>query len=66
MGDQPLEIGPCTDAHAPEAQSNAACIGIIGGADGPTALVVGSGPEEQPRCLLRPTLNRCRMTWNGV
>lgn len=45
MGDQPLEIGPCTDAHAPEAQSSAACIGIIGGADGPTALVVGSGPE---------------------
>ena len=45
VGDQPLEIGPCTDAHAPEAQSSAACIGIIGGADGPTALVAGSGPE---------------------
>ena len=45
VGDQPLEIGPCTDAHAPEAQSSAACIGIIGGADGPTAFVAGSGPE---------------------
>ena len=45
VGDRPLEIGPCTDAHAPEAQSSAACIGIIGGADGPTALVAGSGPE---------------------
>ena len=40
VGDQPLEIGPCTDAHAPEAQSSAACIGIIGGADGPTAIFV--------------------------
>ena len=45
VGDRPLELGPCTDAHAPEAQSSAACIGIIGGADGPTALVAGSGPE---------------------
>ena len=45
VGDRPLEIGPCTDAHAPEAQSSAACIVIIGGADGPTALVAGSGPE---------------------
>ena len=40
-GDRPLEIAPCSDAAGPTA-SNAAIIGIIGGADGPTVLMVGT------------------------
>ncbi len=40
-GDQPLEIMPQNDAALPQSQSSA-CIGIIGGADGPTAILFQS------------------------
>ena len=46
-GDRPLEIAPCTDRYAPEAQNDIACIGIIGGADGPAVIVGQSGPQEK-------------------
>lgn len=56
VGDRPLEIGPCTDAHAPEAQSSAACIGIIGGAGRADRARGRFRAGGQPRCLLRPAL----------
>ena len=43
--DKPLEIMPSDDSFAPSASSNAACIGIIGGADGPTAIVFGASSQ---------------------
>ena len=43
--DKPLEIMPDHDSFAPSASSNAACIGIIGGADGPTAVVFGASSQ---------------------
>ena len=44
--DRPIEIMPGHDSFAPSASNNAACIGIIGGADGPTAVVIG--PQGKP------------------
>ena len=44
--DKPLEVIPSDDSFAPSASSDAACIGIIGGADGPTAVVIG--PQGKP------------------
>ena len=41
-GDKPLEIAPCSDRYAPEARNDMACIGIIGGADGPTAIFLAT------------------------
>lgn len=46
--DKPLEIMPDHDSFAPSASSNAACIGIIGGADGPTAVVFGASSQGKP------------------
>ena len=46
-GDKPLEIAPCSDRYAPEARNDMACIGIIGGADGPTAIVCGGSSKEK-------------------
>ena len=43
--DKPLEIMPDHDSFVPSASSNAACIGIIGGADGPTAVVFGASSQ---------------------
>ena len=40
-GDTPLEVMPSDDSFLPSARNDAACIGIIGGADGPTAIVLG-------------------------
>ena len=39
-GDKPMEIAARGDSFTPEAQ-NDACVGIIGGADGPTVIMVG-------------------------
>ncbi len=39
--DKPLEVMPSDDSFVPSSSSDAACIGIIGGADGPTAIVFG-------------------------
>ena len=36
---------PDHDSFAPSASINAACIGIIGGADGPTAVVFGASSQ---------------------
>lgn len=46
-GDKPLEIAPCSDRYAPEARNDIACIGIIGGADGPIAIVCGDSSKEK-------------------
>ena len=46
-GDKPLEIASCSDRYAPEAQNDIACIGIIGGADGPIAIVCGGSSKEK-------------------
>ena len=43
--DKPLEIMPDHDSFAPSASSNVACIGIIGGSDGPTAIVFGGSSQ---------------------
>lgn len=45
-GDKPLEIPPADDPLAPVAANGAACIGIIGGADGPTAIVFGGAQQQ--------------------
>lgn len=44
-GDKPLEITIGTDRFVPEAQNDIACIGIIGGADGPAAIMTGSNSQ---------------------
>ncbi|MGN0266321.1 MAG: hypothetical protein ACI4D7_01455 [Lachnospiraceae bacterium] len=43
--DKPLETMTSDDSFAPSASSDAACIGIIGGADGPTAIVFGDSSQ---------------------
>lgn len=48
--DKPLEIMPSDDSLAPSASSDAACIGIIGGADGPTAVVIGPQGKTCAAC----------------
>lgn len=45
-GDKPLEIAPITNHFAPEAQNDIVCVGIIGGADGPTAILCGDSKQE--------------------
>lgn len=46
--DKPLEVMPPDDSFVPSASSDAACIGIIGGADGPTAIVFGAISQGKP------------------
>ena len=41
VGDRPLEIAPCTDRYAPEAQNDIACTVVIGGAAAPAVTVFG-------------------------
>ena len=66
-GDKPLEIASCSDRYAPEAQNDIACIGIIGGADGPIAIVCGgSSKENSMRLVPLYTLSRWRVILNGV
>lgn len=48
-GDKPLVISPSDDPFSPAAVNDAACIGIIGGADGPTALVFGGNSRGKLR-----------------
>ena len=43
-GDRPRQVTRKEDFFAPEAR-NDFCVGIIGGADGPTAIVVGGGAQ---------------------
>ena len=45
-GDKPLEIAPITNYFAPEAQNDIVCIGIIGGAYGPTTILCGDSKQE--------------------
>ena len=45
-GDRPLMIATEQDTHGPAAEADAAVIGTIGGADGPTALLFGGGSGE--------------------
>ena len=44
--DKPVKITPTADPFAPETQNGVACIGIIGGADGPTAIMIGGSFQE--------------------
>ena len=46
--DKPLEVMSSDDSFAPSASSNAACIGIIGGPDGLTAIVFGGSSQGKP------------------
>lgn len=48
-GDWPLEIAPENESVCQAGDSSAACIGIIGGADGPTALIFGGNEQEKQR-----------------
>ena len=43
--DKPLEVAPATDSFSPEVQNDIACIGIIGGADGPTVILCGNSNQ---------------------
>lgn len=45
-GDRPLEITPDADSYAPEAKNNIACVGVIGGAVDPAAIVFGKNAQE--------------------
>lgn len=66
-GDKPLEIAPCSDRYAPEARNDIACIGIIGGADGPIAIVCGGNSKENfMQFVPLYTLSRWRVILNGV
>lgn len=66
-GDKPLEIAPCSDRYAPEARNDIACIGIIGGADGPIAIVCGDSSKENfMQFVPLYTLSRWRVILNGV
>lgn len=42
-----MKIAPCSDRYAPEARNDIACIGIIGGADGPIAIVCEGSSKEK-------------------
>lgn len=55
-GDKPLEITPSDDLFSPSAVNDAACIGIIGGADGSTALVFG-GSKQGKLCTACSSLH---------
>ena len=44
-GDRPLEIAPCADHYAPEARNDIVCVGVIGGAVGPVAVVFGKNAQ---------------------
>lgn len=51
-GDKPLKKAPDTNSRfVPEAQNDIACIGIIGGADGPTAVILGHSKRENLRAV---------------
>ncbi|MDD6073782.1 MAG: hypothetical protein PUB88_05910, partial [Clostridium sp.] len=43
--DKPLEIMPSADSFSPSASSDTACIGMIGGADGLTAILFGESSQ---------------------
>ncbi len=49
-GDKPLEIAPANVPFSPTERNNAACIGIISGADGPTAIVFGGSERKGKLC----------------
>ena len=49
-GDRPLEIAPADDSFSPAARNDAVCVGIIGGAYGPTAMMVGGDKREGKLC----------------
>ena len=55
-GDKPLEISSSDDLFSPSAVNEAACIGIIGGADGPTAFVFG-GSSHGKFCIACSSLH---------
>lgn len=50
-GDRPLEIAPCTDGYAPEAQNDIACTVVIGGTVGPAATVFGKSSQGSLRAV---------------
>lgn len=50
-GDKPLEIAASDDLFSPSAVNDAACIGIIGGADGPTTIVIGGSKQGNIRSV---------------
>ena len=45
-GDRPLEITPCADHYAPEAQNDIACTVVIGSAGSPAVTVFGKNTQE--------------------
>lgn len=48
--DKPLAIATADVPFSPTARNDAVCVGIIGGADGPTAMVVGGDKREGKLC----------------
>lgn len=56
-GDKPLEIAPADVPFSPTARNDAACIGIIGGADGPTAIVFGGSERKEKLCAAYSALH---------
>ena len=47
--DKPMEITPMADRFAPTAKNDIACFEIIGGADGPTAILYGKSAHKNLR-----------------
>ena len=45
VGDRPLEIAPCTNRYAPQAQNDIACTVVIGGAGSPAVTVFGKNKQ---------------------
>ena len=45
--DKPLEVMPAEDFFEPTVRGDTACIGIIGGADGPTAIAFGGSSQGE-------------------
>ena len=46
VGDRPLEIAPCTNCYAPEAQNDIACTVVIDSAGSPAVTVFGKNTQE--------------------
>ena len=46
VGDRPLEIAPCTNRYAPQAQNDIACTVVIGSAGSPAVTVFGKNTQE--------------------
>ena len=57
-GDKPRKIAPADVSLSPTARNDAACIGIIGGADGPSSIVFGGSGRKENKPAGAPLATR--------